>query len=488
MKKSTSATSVVWSILRLATLLNSFVIFKILSMKLSLLEYGTYSQVMMVVQIATSVTLLGLNDSMNFFYNNRAIEENQKRQYIGGIFLLEITAGLVLAGLLAGAQGLIAGYFQNPALTEGHYILMASLIPMLDNLLTIYQMLYVSAQDSRTAAIGGFTLALLKTLAVILAVVIFDSMAVIFLSMAGIMLCHVVFYWIRFRRRYGGFRFCASRQILGAILKFGVPMGIYQLTNMLYIECDKLVIGRLVGSEMLAVYANCSRLLPYNILITAFATILAPVITNIVSEKRNREAARLVRLYLKLGYMSVWLLTTVTLIHSRQMISILYDDKYLVGQTIFILYILNSMVQFAVMHLVIIASGDTKFLMRASLCTLVLGLLLNVVMFYAIGNNGPAAATVLVSVLYTVLVLRKTARLLEISVGSLFDFSHMFLYLGQLAVTGAVFFFLKQLLLGWGVPMLVTTLVTGGSYCLCNLLLRKRELKGLFHSIDDLAR
>ena len=53
----------------------------VLSHALNLEIYGTYSQITLIVNTATSLSALGLLDAANYFYNCTAKEETQK-QYV----------------------------------------------------------------------------------------------------------------------------------------------------------------------------------------------------------------------------------------------------------------------------------------------------------------------------------------------------------------------------------------------------------------------
>ncbi len=45
---------------------------KLLSTCFSLQEYGTYSQAMLVVSVASTVCMLGLSDATNYYYNTKS--------------------------------------------------------------------------------------------------------------------------------------------------------------------------------------------------------------------------------------------------------------------------------------------------------------------------------------------------------------------------------------------------------------------------------
>ena len=69
--KGASGDSLFLAFSKIITLRFGILTAKILSMGLTLTEYGTYSQVNLVNTLSASILLLGLPDALNFFYNNK---------------------------------------------------------------------------------------------------------------------------------------------------------------------------------------------------------------------------------------------------------------------------------------------------------------------------------------------------------------------------------------------------------------------------------
>ena len=57
--------------IKLVTIALSFVVTRLLSQFLSKHDYGTYSQILLIVSTVTSVTILGMADGVNYFYCSR---------------------------------------------------------------------------------------------------------------------------------------------------------------------------------------------------------------------------------------------------------------------------------------------------------------------------------------------------------------------------------------------------------------------------------
>ena len=141
-------------------------------------------------------------------------------------------------------------------------------------------------------------------------------------------------------------------------MKYGFPMGIFALTNTLTRDIDKLIIGYMSDTETVAIYSNCSKVLPFDIIVVSFATVLIPYIMKYISQNQLENSILLFKNYLKIGYYTVWTFGAAVLVVTKQAICFLYSSEYLVGEPIFILYVVDSMIKFASMHLILTASGN----------------------------------------------------------------------------------------------------------------------------------
>ena len=62
--------SIFLTIVKFITTFTAILQTKILSVGLSLTDYGTYSQANVIVSISASILLLGLGDAINYFFND----------------------------------------------------------------------------------------------------------------------------------------------------------------------------------------------------------------------------------------------------------------------------------------------------------------------------------------------------------------------------------------------------------------------------------
>ena len=193
------------------------------------------------------------------------------------------------------------------------------------------------------------------------------------------------------------------------------------------------------------------------------------------------------------GYLSVWMFSGALLLCAPEAISFFYSSEYISGTPIFIIYILDGMINFASFHLVIAAKGNSKYLMRISLSLLLANIVFSLGSFYlfnmfGLAMLGPAVATLVISIAYTLLLCGKTSKILEISIRSFLPIKSMVLYLCELIVVGGVFMLLKLGLKRANSPWFLILFIICVFYCLVVAVLNIKKYKALFYEINQIKQ
>lgn len=482
------------AIIQIVTYATNIITTKVLSVELSLNAYGTYSTVNTVITIAASLTLFGLGDSMNYFYNRRTSDQDKvdREEYVNTIFLIQLIVGVIVGGILIVFSDEIAVYYNNPLVKS--LIIIVCLKPWISNATHLYQVLFVSSGRAKLIAVRNLFVSMLKIGLIVLSIKIFNSLAAIFICLVfldavQLILFKVIFGSVRFKISVFSF----NKKLIIPVIKYTIPMGVYFVTNTLMREIDKLVVGRFGTTEELAVYANCAKTLPLNILVTAFATVLVPYIMKSVSSKQYKLTIRIMRKYLSIGYLSVWMFSGALLLCAPEAIHFFYSSDYIVGLPIFIIYILDGMVQFASVHLVIAASGNAKFLMKLSIILLIVNAVISTVMYKIFGllgfsTIGPAIATLLISIVYIGVLFRVSAKIMGVKVIDFLPIKKMAYYLLLLIVIGGATYFVRMVLEKMNVHWGLILFLVCGLYCLTILTLKLKEYKELFYNLNQLKR
>lgn len=480
--KGASWDSMFLTFAKVLTMAFGIILSKIMSTGLSLEKYGTYSQVNLVTSIATSFILLGLVDALNFFYNKKNDNDNMKQIIVNTIFFIEVFAGIVAAGMIIVGRAWIGRYFSNDAIER--ILFVASIIPLTGNIVYFYQVLYVSAGKAKQMSLYNLLLMILKIVSAFIAVYIIKDILWIYV----ILVLLDVFQILLFKKTLlkSGIKiniFNNSPKKISGILSYSLPMGIYAITSTLTRDIDKLIIGRMAGTEDLAIYTNCSKILPFDFLVVSFATVLIPYIVKYVTEGNKQQTIRLFSNYMKIGYYSVWILGMLVLTVPKTVLSFLYDEKYVVGLPIFIIYIFDSMLRFASMHLILTASSKTKVLMIYSLISLGLNVILNLGFYVLFGVVGPAIATLIVSIIYTGMIMNKTIRTIKCKWKDIFCLKEILVLVISLVTLWMVGKVGYKLLYNCGVHEYIAMIITISLTGCCALLL---HFKQIMHTLKEI--
>lgn len=471
---------------RMMGILVSLIQTRILSSVLSLADYGSYAQAILVVSMGASIIMLGFGDGVNYFFNHRgAGSVAQRQRYVDALFALEGGLGLICAGLMAILSPFWAAYFDNPRLKG--LLMIVAIKPLLENWVGLYQVLFVSVGRARLIAIKNFVLYVVKLLATVVAVCIVENLElllILWVLMDGLQ-CLWMMGWFEktghhLRPAMGDWH------CIRTILAYCLPMGVFAMTQGLTREMDKLVIGRMDGTEMLAIYANCSRILPFDIVPSAFATVLIPHMMRYLSSENHERAIALFKNYLKIGAYTVWIMGGAVLVEHRLVIAFLYSERYLSGRWIFVLYVLDSMIRFAGMHLILTSGGQTKYLMGCSLGALAANGVLNVIFYRWLGPVGPAVATLCVAVGYVLAIMKRNLWVLRARWSQVIDVRALAGWIAELSISAVAMAFLRSWLTEKGLHEMITMFMVMAIYAGVNFLIVRKRLWAAFEAINGL--
>ena len=127
-----SADAILLMFIKLVTAALGLVITRLLSEYLSLHDYGTYSQILLIVSALSSGTIFGMMDGVNYFYCSER-DPDKRESYVATIFALQCTISAVAGGITMLCAAPICAYFANPDIKP--LMIFAVILPLLQNLL-----------------------------------------------------------------------------------------------------------------------------------------------------------------------------------------------------------------------------------------------------------------------------------------------------------------------------------------------------------------
>ena len=446
-------------------------------------EYGTYSQMLLVINLATSLLMLGLPNSINYFIG-RAETNEEKKRFLSVYYSLSTLFSVVIGVVLVVAVPLIENYFHNDLISAFWYFLAlypwtAIVDSSLENVLVAYQ---------RTHFLMIYRIIHSATvLGILIIVQLLGYGFTHFLIIYTLACClfAVSVYVISFEINNGLF-VSFDRKIIKSLLVFSIPIGLSSVVGTLNAEVDKLLIGYLFETEQLAIYTNAAKELPLSIVATSITAVLLPRLSMMMKKGKGEEAVKLWCYASELAFIIIALLVFGIFVYAEDVVTILYSDKYLPGVNVFRVYTLNLLLRITYFGIILNASGNTKKILLCSILSLALNVVLNPLFYYFFGMICPAIATFIAILVILLIQLKMTTKVVGVGFKSIFPWASI----GKVFVLNALF-----AIVFWGgkrlLPLeqlagsIIESLMLGLVWMTMYLLIMKKRIKHTWQLLNS---
>ncbi len=381
-------------------------------------DLGTYHQILMVINLVTSLLMLGLPKSLNYFLA-RAETEQERKNFLSFYYTLNTILSGVVGIALVLSTDLIADLLHNPAIRSFVYFL--ALFPWskiicssIENLLIVYK---------KTKALVLFRI--LNSLFLLLSVILAQLSCMDF---AGYMILYVIAECIFALAVYliaaklcGGLRPYMTKRMMINVFGFSIPLGLASVVGTLNIELDKFVINGFLDTDRFGIYSTAAKELPIAIIASAFTAVLLPRFARLLKKEKTEEAISLWGNTITLTYTIICFIVIGCFTFAPEAITVLYSDAYLDGTAVFRIYTLLLLLRVTYYGIILNSKGKTKFIFWCSLISLALNMVLNYTFCFLFRANedllltAPAVATVISTVIMAVIQLVATCRTVDVS-------------------------------------------------------------------------
>lgn len=406
-------------------------------------EYGTYSQLLMIINLVTTIIMMGLPNSLNYFL--AGAETGKDRGHFLNVYyslstLLSALVGFVLVLLTP----VLVLYFDNPMLTGFIYFLAVFpwtkiIMSSVENVLVVY---------GKTRFIMIFRLAnsvMLLGIILLVQVLRWTFTAYIAFYLAVEVLFSVAVYFIA-KSCAGSLRPEIDWELTKKIFKFSVPIGLASMVGTLNIELDKLLIGGLMDTESLAIYTNASKEMPVTIIASSVTAVLLPQMVRLLKKNENKTATELWNNATYISFSIITFLALALFVFAPEVMTILYSEKYLAGVSVFRVYNILLILRCTYFGMVLNASGHTKFIFFSSIASLCMNVCLNFILFYLFGFIGPAIASFVAQLAINLVQLIWTSKILKVKFSGIFNWSLFAVSFLVNAVLAVIFAVMKNIL------------------------------------------
>lgn len=474
MLKGASADSVFLIFVRFITIFIGMFVTRIMSGHFSVHDYGTYSQINLLATTITSITILGMADGVNYYFCKEK-DKVKRDSYIATIFSLQFILSIISSVIVITCSVPISKYFGNDDVKP--LMIYAALLPLLTNLIHLLQVLYIAIGKARGIAVRNFVVAVFRIIAIALACYVFDNIAVMLLCTAVLDALQVVYFVVGLKK--GGFMvnpFKLNPNLIKDILSYCMPMAMFVALNTISRDVDKYVISSCTDTATIAMYTNASKILPFDIIMSAFITVLLPYITMYISNKRYEDTQKLFKSFIEISYITTCIMAIGAISVAPDLMTLLYSDKYSNGINIFIIYIVVDILRILGITFVLSAARKTKTIMYVSFITLCLKVVTSVVFFFWFGVAGPAVSTLLVTFINGALLMHYSAKEMHTRAIKLFDIKHLVTFLIELSLMTVVSSLLRKFLAEIGVHYFLRLLICYGFFGIVMILLNAKHL------------
>lgn len=430
------------TISKMLTMFISLLAAMLLSRFRSLEEYGTYSQILLLVNITTALFMLGLPNSINYFLA-QSESQHDKGIFLSTYYTLSTILSAIVGLVLILTTPIAIEYFNNPYLAKFLYVLAVYpwakiIISSIENVLIVYK---------KTTVIIYYRVAnSLLILFSIIAVEIFNWTFEIYMLLFIIVeIVFSIIVYLIVSRISENFRILFAIQTIKRILIFSIPIGLATTIGTINIELDKLMIGKFLDTEMLAIYTNASKELPVTIVAVSLTGIILPEIVRFIKLNKHKFALEIWSSGIILSFIVISLFVAGIFTFAPDVITLLYSDKYLEGVNVFRIYAILLLLRCTYFGMILNATGRTKFIFYSSMVSLGLNVVFNYFFFKMLGLIGPAVATLLSQLTINIIQLIFSARIINVTFLEIFPWKKIGIITFVNLVFAMVFYIIKNL-------------------------------------------
>lgn len=386
--------------------------------------YGTYKQINLIINLVTSICIVGIPTTISYFYISSSKKDKEK--LIGNTIIILSIISLVTSILIIVFKENISLLLNNNNIVN--YIHLISIQVFIMILSSFLENLYISSKN--TVILGkiylGYTIINFIVLGYI--TIFTKDLYLLVLFMVIIeFLRSIIMYFIIYRKEELKLRF--EYDLLYKQIKFALPLGIVGLVQNLNMYIDNLFISNRFSTEKYAAYANAATDIPLVGIITiSIASVALPLMSKNYAENNDKKSI-----------LSIWgescektaiimfPIFWIVLLFAKEYIEFIFSSKYIYTSTpIFIIYLMKFPLYFTVFGNILIVMKQQKYIMINSVVGIILNIILNIIFLNIFGIIGPAISTVVTQYLVVYLQLNRVKKQMNIKFSEILPYKKLF--------------------------------------------------------------
>lgn len=385
--------------------------------------YGIFKQTNLIINLSTSIFVLGIPTTISYLYAT-AKKEN-KEKLIGNTLLSLSIISLITCFVLLVFRKQIALFLNNEEIVN--YVNIISIYVSIMIISSFLENLYISSNSA--VLLGKIYIAyVIINFAVISFITVrFKNLDMLLISMAAIELLRTIIMYFSIVKKEK-LKLKLDYKYLMKQIKFALPLGAVSLIQNLNLYVDNLFISNQYTVEEYAAYANAAQDIPLvGIVTVSIAAVVLPRMSKYYQDTKDPE-----------GVLELWgescektaiimyPLFWIFLFFSSSYIRFIFSDLYVKSSTsIFAIYLLKFPLYFTVFGNPLIVLNQQKYVMINSFIGFITNIILNTILLILFGMKGPAISTVITQYFIDYLILRKISKTTKIAITKLLPYKKL---------------------------------------------------------------
>lgn len=379
-------------------------------------SYGIYLQVMFLLNTTLMILEFGMPKSVYYFMPR----VKNKRKFVFHTFSILNILGIFALGIF------IVGKHKIGVILNSNEIVYAlsflAFYIFLSTNRIIFPSVLLSTGNGKVLIITRAIMSVLSFCAVVIPMVLSMGLEGV---LWGLLIFHIIQYGVigvvSLRTTEGQLSQIKKSECLVEQFKFLVPLGLISLISIFSTSIDRFIISFFMGIENFAIYDRGAIRIP--LIGTLSITVGAVILPKIVEYFKSGEIDRLLSIWhasIEKVALIIFPCFFFLIIFAREIITLLYTDRFGESVTIFRLYVFSLLPNITIYGNIFNAANKNKIFLIITIIAASIQAPLCVLLVKIYGNIGPAIAIVVVYILIFVVTIPIIKIILNTTIAAVF--------------------------------------------------------------------
>jgi len=393
-------------------------------------DYGTFLQIMLVLNTTKLISFMGLPQSIYYFYHTVA----DRSKFILNNTLIVILISGSASGFVYWIIGNIAGWFDNPGISE--FAILVALLIYFNCASIIREPILISHRALNLNALITFiSSSLLFAPAILAAIYGAGIKKILEVMLVCTVIDHLIYLGIismlfvseRNKRKKISKSSKRNNVSLMSQLRYALPIGFSSYLSIIGTQIDQYIISIFFTPSDYAVYSRGAIKIPF--LSTIPFTVNDILMPKYVEAYRNNDTQTFLK-YFHLGIEKVakinFLVFGFLFATASSLITLFFTEAYLGATWVFRCYLFSLILGVAVTGLIPRASGKTNCIVISTIIYLTTNIIFSILFVKIIGAVGAALATIIASIIAGSYIISKSCKILNVTINRIFPWKFLF--------------------------------------------------------------